>query len=261
MILLLGGTSETGPIARALAAKGRTVLVSTATDEELDIGTSPAISRRTGRLDATGLATLASKQEIQIIVDAGHPYAVELHKTAASAARSLGIPLLRYLRPSISKPAAKGIIRAATHSLAAKQACSFEQPILLTTGSKDIGIYAEAAQKLGVKLVARVLPRADSVNACLHAGLPGSCIIAARGPFSTNRNIEHIRQFGIRTIVTKDSGTEGGLQEKIDAAAATGCRLIVVQRPDQPAGPTYTYSTVSRLVQACLKHTTAARRR
>lgn len=41
MILLLGGTSDTAPIARGLAAVGLPVLVSTATDIDLDVGVHP----------------------------------------------------------------------------------------------------------------------------------------------------------------------------------------------------------------------------
>ena len=38
-VLLLGGTSETAPLATALARAGHNVLVSTATDIALDVGT------------------------------------------------------------------------------------------------------------------------------------------------------------------------------------------------------------------------------
>ena len=51
MILLIGGTSETAPLASGLAGVGYEVLVSTATDSRLNVGDHPRISRRAGRLD------------------------------------------------------------------------------------------------------------------------------------------------------------------------------------------------------------------
>jgi hypothetical protein len=58
MILLIGGTSETAPLAEALAVAGFKVLVSTATQVPLDVGKHPNIASRSGILDGEGMAQL-----------------------------------------------------------------------------------------------------------------------------------------------------------------------------------------------------------
>ena len=99
MILLIGGTSETAPLAAGLAAAGYDVLVSTATDVPLAIEEHPRIHRRTGRLDEEGLVALAEEKGIRAIVDAAHPYAAAAHAAAQNAAKRLGIPCLVFRRP------------------------------------------------------------------------------------------------------------------------------------------------------------------
>ena len=44
-------------------------------------------------------------------------------------------------------------------------------------------------------------------------------------------NVETIRQFDIRFLVTKDSGDVGGVSEKLRAAADMGVRVIFIERP------------------------------
>ena len=48
-----------------------------------------------------------------------------------------------------------------------------------------------------------------------------------------------LRQFGIRWLVTKDGGAEGGFAEKAAAAADAGARLVVIRRPAEEGGPGY----------------------
>ena len=104
MILLIGGTSETAPLASGLAVAGYEVLVSTATDSRLNVGDHPRISRRAGRLDEEGLVAIGKEKGIRAIVDAAHPYAEVAHAAAHNAAKRLGIPCLVFRRPEALTP-------------------------------------------------------------------------------------------------------------------------------------------------------------
>ena len=104
MILLIGGTSETAPLASGLAEAGYAVLVSKATDAPLAIGDHPRISRRAGRLDEEGMVALGKENGIRAIVDAAHPYAEVAHEAAHNAAKRLGIPCLVFRRPEALTP-------------------------------------------------------------------------------------------------------------------------------------------------------------
>lgn len=247
MILLIGGTSETAPLAEALAAAGFKVLVSTATQVPLDVGKHPNISRRSGVLDEEGMARLVADLGVRAVVDASHPYSLAARVNAKTVADDLNIPYFRLARP----PAATdgdSILFAENHESAARTACSFGRPVLLTTGSRNIVPYAQEAGRTGTILVVRVLPHPDSVEACRRAGVPDEHIVKGRGPFSVEVNRKVIREFGIGTVVTKDSGIEGGFPAKIEAARLEKCRVVVVRRPDEISEQTF--SSMSELVTA-----------
>jgi precorrin-6A/cobalt-precorrin-6A reductase len=251
VILLLGGTSETAPLAAGLIKAGFSVLVSTATDIPLELGDHPELRRRSGPLDAPGLTELIRDHAISVLVDATHPYATTIRAMAAATARRLSIPYLTFIRPGMDYGGAPeiasgvtsamasetdGIIFAADHKEAARLACTGGKTVLLTTGSRNLRPYAEEAKRTGAPLIVRVLPHPDSLAACRAAGIPAEMIIAAKGPFSSEENIGAIRKYGVSVLVTKDSGAAGGVPAKIAAARQEKCRLIVVGRPGSGEG-------------------------
>ena len=130
-------------------------------------------------------------------------------------------------------------------------AFSFVRPVLLTIGAGNVAPYARQSRQSGIALAVRVLPRADSVEACLKAGVPQSFIIAAKGPFSVEENQRNIRQYGIGVLVTKDSGEAGGVAAKLEAARREKCQVIVVGRPELPVGRPH--SSVEDLVKDVLQ--------
>lgn len=231
MILLLGGTSETAPLAEALAAVGYRVLVSTATDIPLAVGSHEGIEHRRGRLSEAEMTALIRERGIKALVDATHPYATQVRTTAVRAADGLGIPYLTLIRPGLAM-VQDGVCIAGDHDEAARIACECGKPVLLTIGSRNVRPYAEAARQVGIPLVARVLDHPDSHHACREAQIPETHVITGRGPFSTEENRRLIRQFDIGVLVTKDSGDAGGVSEKLEAARLEGCLAIVVGRPE-----------------------------
>jgi precorrin-6A/cobalt-precorrin-6A reductase len=234
MILLIGGTSETAPLASGLAEAGYEVLVSTATDSPLDVGDHPRISRRAGRLAEEGLVSLGKEKGVRAIVDAAHPYAAAVHAAAQVAARRLGIPCIVFRRPEAPTP--KNPVRfAADHAEAAEMAFTEGRPVFLTTGARNLAPYTEAARRTGVPLAVRVLDAPESLVACQAAGIPEDRIIAGRGPFSLEENLAAIRRFDIGVIVTKESGRAGGFDAKLAAAEHADCRVIVLRRPETAA--------------------------
>jgi precorrin-6A/cobalt-precorrin-6A reductase len=272
MILLIGGTSETAPLASGLAEAGYEVLVSTATDALLEIGDHSRISRRAGRLDAEGLIAIGREKGIRAIVDAAHPYAVTIHAAVQVAAQHLGIPCLVFRRLAVLTPGSvprpetvsadgatpgptgglaaspaenpigsntgnretqENPVRfAADHAEAAEMAFAEGRPVFVTTGSRNLAPYAEAARRTGVPLAIRILDSPESLAACRATGIPEDRIIMGRGPFSLEENLTAIRRFDIGVIVTKESGRAGGIEAKFAAAHQANCRLIVLRRPE-----------------------------
>ena len=101
--------------------------------------------------------------------------------------------------------------------------------ILLTTGSKELGAYAEIPRE---RMYVRVLPTHDSIAACEAADVPHRNIIAMFGPFSQRMNEAMLEQYHISYLVTKEAGRNGGFEEKLQAAKRCGVKAIVIRRPE-----------------------------
>lgn len=233
MILLLGGTGETAEIATKLADAGYAVLVSTATDAELDVGSHPGITRRAGRLSQEDMLLLVRDRGIRAIVDATHPYATVVSAAAAEAAKEACVPYLAFVRPA-TELTGEDVVVADNHESAAVLAFAERRPVLLTTGSRNLEPHVRESRRTGTKLIARVLDHPESIDACRSAGLRDDEFIVGRGPFSIDENREVIRAHGIGVLVTKDSGRAGGVYEKLESARAERCKVVIVGRP-QPA--------------------------
>lgn len=232
MILLLGGTSDTAPVATGLAQEGYRVLVSLATVVPLETGavSHQNIEVRKGPLDSKGLVSLIRRRGILLLIDATHPYAVSIRTAAREAALHSGIPYFTYIRPE-GVTDEKDITFVIDHEEAARKAFEDGRPVFLTTGGKNLEPYTRAAACANVPLIVRVLPNPDLLQACMAWGIPKENIITARGPFSLEENREVIKKFHIGVLVTKDGGAAGGVIAKIDAARQEGCFIIVLKRP------------------------------
>lgn len=249
MILLLGGTADTAPLATLLAEAGYKVLVSTATAVPLATGDHPRITRRTGPLDQENLVQLLVDQGIRAVVDAAHPYAVEVHRTARAAAASVPILYLAYLRPSVIPPDSDAMF-ACNHEEAARRAFTMGRPVLLTTGSRNLLPYAAAAKQAGLPLIVRVLDQPESIRTCREAGILSQHIITGRGPFTVEQNVELIRKYAIGVVVTKDSGEAGGVEAKLEAAGREGCRIVVIARPETADQNINIFGSMEKLLTA-----------
>ena len=251
MILLLGGTSEAGTIAAALAAAGVRVLVSSATDLASSVGESDLVRVRAGALDDEGLVALIAATGARAVVDATHPYASLVTQHAQHAAARARVPYLRYLRPAALTPAS-GVVIAADHEEAAIRAFLPGRPVLLTIGTRNLAPYLREARRTSVPVVARVLPAPESLRACERAGLSREQVIPGQGPFTVDQTVEIIRRHGIGVLVTKDGGIEGGAPEKLEAARREGCETVVVARPEERCVAGRTYTKIVALVDACV---------
>ena len=232
-LLLFGGTTEGRELATELAGReGCEVWVCSATEYgSALLPESPQVHALTGRLDSGAMVELMASRPFACVVDATHPFAVEVTANIAAAAQEAGIPYLRLAREEL--PASDPDVKL-TVSRSAEEAALLLQDmpgkVLLTTGSKDLPVYAAALPDYQERLYVRILPLESSLAATRELDIPPSHVIAMQGPFSQAFNAALIRELGISVMVTKASG----VQEKIDAARAEGIDLIVIQRPQEP---------------------------
>lgn len=231
-ILLFGGTAEGRELAAWLAAEGWQVTLSVATGYGAELAPhQPGITLSAGRLDRGEMEQLMASRPFACVVDATHPYAVEVTENIRAAAKATGLPLERLVRPADE---AEDCLRAGSMDEAARMLADLPGKVLLTTGSKELAPFAVPG--LAERCCPRVLPTLDSLGRCLELGFPARNIICMQGPFSQELNAALIRQLDIKVLVTKDTGEQGGFPEKAAAARETGCRLLVVDRPGAETG-------------------------
>lgn len=230
-LLIFSGTTEGRLLAERLEDRYCvTVSVATGYGRELaDAGQVVA-----GRMDCAQMVQLMKEKKIDIVADATHPYAREATTNIRAAAEQAGAYYLRIVRRRAERQGVT-VVNSAGEAAALLQ--QREGNVLLTTGSKELDIFA-TVKDYRERLYPRILPVVGSVGRCCGLGYEVSHIIAMQGPFSRELNVALMRQFQIRILVTKDSGPEGGMEEKLEAARELGAEVILIERPEEKDGMT-----------------------
>lgn len=248
-LYVLGGTGFARRLVDRLEAAGYPVRLSVATSlGEGEVEHEPAGGVQVGRLDRGDLAGELDAWQAAAVIDATHPYAVEVSRVARSAADGTGRPLFRSCRPPWRPPAADAaLVRAfSSEDELAEDLRRVGARALFTVGAKGLRAFAGR----GLTLAARVLPTPDSVEAALEAGVEPHDLIAAYPPYSTEFTAACLAHLGCSVIVSKESGAEGGLDEKLAAVRGAGGSLYVLARPADPGSDGRVYHDIDRLIDA-----------
>lgn len=230
-VWVFSGTSDGNALAGELAGQGMQVVVSTATEYGGVVASqgTPNIAVWAGRqgVEARRQALVGSRA--RALVDATHPYASVISEQLIGLSRELGIPYVRFERPSTL--AADEAVLCASMEDAAERALTLGKRIFLATGSKDLAAFLQAQGADKAAWFARVTPEPEFIQRAIDLGLPRSHLCAMQGPFSAAFNSALWRDWQIDCVVTKDSGDAGGFGAKAEAARTLGIPLLVVQRP------------------------------
>lgn len=238
--VIFSGTTEGREISDRLCAGGicHHVCVATEYGEQM-MKEDPHATVHVGRMDTAEMESMFKGFKELTILDATHPYAVVVSENIKKAAESAGAEYIRVLREGSEAEAGsvreENITYVADTAEAVGVLLESSGKVLLTTGSKEIGRYAEN-ETLRERLVARVLPSCESITLCTEAGLVGKQIVAMHGPFSVDMNVSMIKDYNIDILVTKQSGVTGGYPEKLEAVRRAGIRAVVIGRPSVETG-------------------------
>lgn len=231
-VLIFAGTTEGRRLSETLAEAGIHHMVSVATEYgELVMKAHPCVQILCGRMTQEDMVHLMQEKEVQIVVDATHPYAGAVTENVKKAAVFCGISYLR-LRREMTDAKDESVCYFESHQTCAEALKQISGPVLLTTGSKDLAVYC-AEKSLKKRLYVRVLPGLESLQLCLEQGICGKQILALQGPFSAELNEALISQYQIRCLVTKASGPSGGYPEKIKAAKRKGIPVFVIGHEEE----------------------------
>jgi precorrin-6A/cobalt-precorrin-6A reductase len=233
MILLLSGTSEGRWLGQRLRDAGLPFVASVTTPEARVLFTAvePPPEVYVTRFHDEALAAFLDEHHIAAILDATHPFASRISEQAMQAAARAHIPYVRYERPDSVLSADRGQMHVVPDVAAAAQVClEHGRRIFLTSGTKTLAAFRDVLARKWV--MARILPTVASLTQALEAGLPPAQILAMRGPFSQTLERVLLQDYRIDLLVTKESGTAGGLDTKLAAAVECGIPAVVISRPE-----------------------------
>ena len=239
-LAVFAGTVEGRTFCEALSSAGVSAVAFVATEygNQLMEGL-PGIQVRTGRLDAAAMQEALAG--VGTVVDATHPYAVEVSRNIRQAAASIGAEYVRIVRAQADREEyGKGADGAAKSEPLAFGSASDVAPflegkqgnVLLTTGSKELAAYATTAE-LTERLWPRFLPDPAAIERALELGYKRSQLICMQGPFSLEMNEAMLKMSKAKWLVTKDGGKPGGFAEKVQAASSTGAQVLLIRKPEE----------------------------
>lgn len=232
---IIGGTSDSIIIASRLAAIGVPCLVTVTT--ETAARAYPAgewLRVRVGALEAENLSVFIQQEGIGAVLDASHPFAVEISLGAIAAAQALQLPYWRYERPGLqpeeAAPNDADLIKYVPNLEAALTVDLLAgQRVLLILGYRWLGQFRPWQHQ--ATLFARILPSLPALNAALAAGFTPDRLIALRPPIDRALEMALWQQWQITRVITKASGAAGGEPVKIQVAKTLAIPLTIIQRP------------------------------
>jgi len=232
-VFIFSGTSEGRNLSKTLAAAGADVHVRVATEYGAEVmGFDDDIDVKVGSCGgAEGIANVIRENGYGIVVDATHPYALNITSHIKEACESTGAEYIR-LKRNDSDTDSDRIVKVSTVQEAIDYLKDKDGNILASTGSKDIAFYTQIPN-YKERVTARVLSTIESVQKCAEYGFSGKNLICAQGPFSEDTNYATLKQIDAKYIVTKDSGTAGGYEDKVRAAMRAGATVVLIERPKE----------------------------
>jgi precorrin-6A/cobalt-precorrin-6A reductase len=223
-ILLLGGTTEAGLMAQAIARAGLDGVYSYAGRTETPMG-QPMHMRVGGFGGAEGLRAYLDAQQITHVIDATHPFAAQMSSNAVVACTAQGVPLVALERaPWVAGEGDRWThvpdIPAAVAALAGPP-----QRVFLAIGRQHLEPFAAQPQHH------YLLRLVDAPTGPLP--LPLTEVVVARGPFDVATDTALMQQHGTEIVVAKNAGGKGAVA-KIAAARALGLPVLMIDRPVIP---------------------------
>lgn len=246
-ILIFAGTTEGRELSEYLAVAGIAHTLCVATEYgEIVLKEHPLVKVHKGRMNQEEIEVYIEAGNFGAVVDATHPYAEMVTQNIKNAMQDIDIPYLRLKRESNVTSSYEKIQYFKDSVSCAKALKKTDGNILLTTGSKELSVFAKFIDR-NERLYVRVLPGIESLQLCVDCGIVGKQILALQGPFSTQMNEAMFRQYQIRCLVTKESGNAGGYQEKLDAAQNLGIPVFVIGCPAEQE--CYTFEEVCQKLE------------
>ncbi|WP_103071770.1 precorrin-6A/cobalt-precorrin-6A reductase [Aquimarina sediminis] len=223
MILVFGGTTEGKQVAKILDELEYPYYYSTKTKVIYEGKGTPIYGEMTIPL----LETFCVTNKVTCIINASHPFAIQLHQTIANT--SIKVPLIRFQRKFPER---------IVHSLIS-YVDSFEEAMVRFDKNRYTSLLALSGVQTIAKLQSywksnhtwfRILDRDTSRVVAKEAGFPKNNLIFGY-PQSKNEEVILFRKLSPDVVFTKESGSNGKLEEKIEAAIEVNIPIVILKKP------------------------------
>lgn len=223
-LLILGGTSEATALGAAVAETGLTGVVSFAGRVERP-KRQPLPQRVGGFGGVDGLRAYLRRHGVSHVVDATHPFAVQMSRNAVAACAAEDVPLIALTRaPWVAQAGDDWThVRDVAGAVAAldRPACR----VMLAVGRMHLDEFAPNPQHF--HLLRLVDPPSTPPP------FPDHHVLVSRGPFRAEDDRALMRAHRIDLVVSKNAGGTGAYA-KIEAARDLALPVIMIDRPAIP---------------------------
>ncbi|WP_018699278.1 cobalt-precorrin-6A reductase [Amorphus coralli] len=219
-ILVLGGTTEARALADHVADDGRHAVVTALAGRTAE----PTPRKGTVHLGSfggtDGLRDHLLAENIDLLVDATHPFAARISIAARQAARSAGRPYLRLERPGWVETEGDRWTRVASLAEAAETLAPGANAFV-TVGRQELGPFL---RRPDATIVARTIEKPE------HPLPERIRLILDRPPYALETELVILARYRIDVLVTKNSGGDA-TAAKLVAARQAGLPVIMIDRP------------------------------
>jgi precorrin-6A/cobalt-precorrin-6A reductase len=226
-VLILGGIGDAVELAIKIANIPGIEVITSLAGRTREPANLPGNVRTGGFGGVRGLTNYLREMQIDILIDATHPFANQISENAAAATQEVGIPRLMVIRPPWEKLEDDDWLEVEDNLAAATALANRAKRVFLTIGRQEIGTFAHLQD---IWFLMRMIdpPNTDVI-------VPPGLILCDRGPFNLENEQEILLKYNIDTIVSKNSGGNA-TYPKIIAARKLGIKVVMVNRPPVPPG-------------------------
>lgn len=226
-VLILGGTTEASALARLIAGDPRFDATLSLAGRTAAPAEQPVAMRSGGFGGVAGLARHLEANGIAAVVDATHPYAARISANAVAACRQAGVPLASLARAAWEPQPGDRWIGVPSTEAAVQALGTSKRRVFVTVGRQELPLFAAAPQH---RYLARLIEPPQGVRLP-----PDLVLVRQRGPFDLDAERRLLRDEAIEIVVSKNAGGSA-TYAKIEAARALGLPVVMIARPDKPAG-------------------------
>lgn len=230
-ILLFGGTTEGKATSNWLSDLEIEHFYSTKTDSgnyESKFGT-----RICGAMDVVEIRSFCKHNQIDLIIDAAHPFADVLHQNIVAAARQSELPVIRMERDAVPRIESEFVqYHQDLDGILNEIKKQNQSKVLSLMGVKALPEIHSKTH--GIDIWYRILDFPSSLKIANEAGVERDRLIIAPAFEGMETQEPLLISEGIQAMVTKESGYSGLLDQKMELAIKHKIPLYVVARPNLP---------------------------